>query len=358
MGTRNDIPVAVHPGRILKEELLSRGMKQKDFAHRIGMQASHLNEILNGNRSVSNEIAYKLEQELGIPATHWVKLQALYEYDVEVLKKQDIEEQEASNKVAEYDRIISVSTIFNRLNISARTFVERLSVLTTILGLPSPAEIEVNTKGSFRKFVKVGIDQRMILTWTILAKYKCAQQPLLPFKFDVSNANNLNSELSRIFHSNTDVIDRVKHLLNSYGIYFIIEEKVDKASIDGYSFMSNENPCIAVTLRNKNIDSFAFSVMHEIGHIVNGDIDDIESLMEQNPESSKEKRADKYAMEALVPEELWGSAPMVSMNVYMIQKEFTKWAKQNNLHKWIVLGRVSHDTGIWKFKGDGQRMMR
>ena len=39
---------AVHPGAILCEELKERGIKQKELAERIGIQASHLNEIIKG----------------------------------------------------------------------------------------------------------------------------------------------------------------------------------------------------------------------------------------------------------------------------------------------------------------------
>ena len=37
---------AIHPGEILREELRERGIKQKDFAQSIGVQATHLNEFI------------------------------------------------------------------------------------------------------------------------------------------------------------------------------------------------------------------------------------------------------------------------------------------------------------------------
>ena len=42
---------AVHPGETLAEELKERGIKQKELAKAIGIQPSHLNELIKGKRS-------------------------------------------------------------------------------------------------------------------------------------------------------------------------------------------------------------------------------------------------------------------------------------------------------------------
>ena len=51
MGKINNNPapfMAVHPGMMIKPELVERGISQKDFAKMIGVQPSHLSEVLNG----------------------------------------------------------------------------------------------------------------------------------------------------------------------------------------------------------------------------------------------------------------------------------------------------------------------
>ena len=58
---------AVHPGETLAEELKERGIKQKDLAKAIGIQPSHLNELIKGKRSFTTAVAMALEKELGIP---------------------------------------------------------------------------------------------------------------------------------------------------------------------------------------------------------------------------------------------------------------------------------------------------
>ena len=87
--------MAVAPGATIKAELEARNIKQKDFAKAIGMQATHLSELIKGKRAISPKVADDLERELGINAKFWMKLQAEYEYDCEVIKRRSIEEQKA-----------------------------------------------------------------------------------------------------------------------------------------------------------------------------------------------------------------------------------------------------------------------
>jgi len=79
---RRPIPNPVPPGEGIKEELKSRGISQKEFAKTIGMQPSHLNELIKGKLTITENLAMKLESALGIPANYWLTLQANYDYDL------------------------------------------------------------------------------------------------------------------------------------------------------------------------------------------------------------------------------------------------------------------------------------
>ena len=64
-----------HPGELLKEELECREIKQKDFAAKFGLSYTVFNEVLNGKRPVSIELALLMEAALGINADVLVKMQ-------------------------------------------------------------------------------------------------------------------------------------------------------------------------------------------------------------------------------------------------------------------------------------------
>lgn len=84
MATRNENPapfMAVHPGMMIKPELEERGITQKDFAKRLGVQASHLSEVLNGKRALTTDLAVKIEGAIGLPAKILLSAQTQYELE-------------------------------------------------------------------------------------------------------------------------------------------------------------------------------------------------------------------------------------------------------------------------------------
>lgn len=71
-----------HPGEVIKDELEERNLSQAVLAERIGIAPSMLNEVINGKRSVSTQLALCLEAALGVPATIWLNLQSAYNMHV------------------------------------------------------------------------------------------------------------------------------------------------------------------------------------------------------------------------------------------------------------------------------------
>lgn len=181
--------------------------------------------------------------------------------------------------------------------------------------------------------------------------------------FDIGEMEKLSRAMSETLHKNSgNTPKKVKKLLNSYGIGYIEMEKEPKASIDGYSFLLNGRPYIAVTRRFDRIDNYAFNIMHELGHIYLGHVDETGKInvavpMSESSESfpSQEEEADRFATENLIPNSVWFLAPPVPLNPYVIQKKYTQWAKAKGLNPWIVLGRVSHETGMYRFTSDAFR---
>ena len=68
----------IHPGEIIKDKIMARGMTQKELALQMGVSYTVFNEILNGKRPVTAEHALLLEPALGTDAKIWLGLQADY----------------------------------------------------------------------------------------------------------------------------------------------------------------------------------------------------------------------------------------------------------------------------------------
>ena len=75
----------IHPGEMIKDEIMARGLTQKELAQQMGVSYTVFNEILNGKRPVTTEYALLLEAALGTSANIWLGLQA--DYNMQVVKQ-------------------------------------------------------------------------------------------------------------------------------------------------------------------------------------------------------------------------------------------------------------------------------
>ena len=98
--------MAVHPGMMIKPELEERKISQKDFAKMLGVQPSHLSEVLSGKRPLTAELAVKIENTIGLPSKVLMIAQSQYECDLEAIRQRGIEEQKAVNELQEYNKVV------------------------------------------------------------------------------------------------------------------------------------------------------------------------------------------------------------------------------------------------------------
>ena len=73
---------AVHPGRILKDEIEARGLSANALALALRTPSGRITDILNGKRGVSPETALRLARYFGNSARFWLNLQTAYELAV------------------------------------------------------------------------------------------------------------------------------------------------------------------------------------------------------------------------------------------------------------------------------------
>lgn len=360
METRNENPtpwIATHPGFILMLELEERGVSQKEFAEMLGIQKSHLNEIIRGKRALSPNIADKIEEVLGISSVSLMNLQTQYEYNLRQIENKSTEEQEAVRQLSLYNEIFDVKVLLKRLGFSCKTATEKLNTLVSKIHLPEPSTLKLAAIGLFKKSSKTGQDPRMLMTWKLLAE-TTARKIKTKTTFKAEDKAALLSKLTTALHTNTNTIKSISEIFSEYGIGFCVVKKVEKASVDGYSFFENGIPYIIITERFDRIDNLAFAVLHEVGHIflhyLDGSSTEYHLSIPDN-ERPEEREANVFAANTLIPYDQWKTAPKVWVNPTVIQKAYTNWAIEQGFNKWIVLGRISYETGMYKFKSDESR---
>lgn len=70
---------AFHPGEFLRDELVARKISQSAFASVIGRPVQVINEIVNGKKSITAEMAKLIGLALGTGPEVWINLQTAYD---------------------------------------------------------------------------------------------------------------------------------------------------------------------------------------------------------------------------------------------------------------------------------------
>jgi HTH-type transcriptional regulator/antitoxin HigA len=139
----------------------------------------------------------------------------------------------------------------------------------------------------------------------------------------------------------SDGPERAIELLLEHGIVLIVEAHIPGMGVDGAAFLLDGLPVIGLTLRRDSLDSFWFSLMHEVAHIVlhyrtglaSGFFDSFDSPTVDELEGE----ANTFAGNLLIPEEQWRRAPArIAKKVEPIEA----FARQIGIHPAIVFGRI------------------
>lgn len=135
---------------------------------------------------------------------------------------------------------------------------------------------------------------------------------------------------------------KAKDLLADHGVILVIERHLPGTYLDGAAMLSDSgHPVIALTLRYDRLDNFWFVLFHELGHVflhlfdnLKFDFFDEESGTETD---SIEAAADKFALEALIPESQWNRC----LSRFALSEEAVRIdAKKLDIDASIIAGRI------------------
>lgn len=353
---------ATHPGVLIKDELDARpDLNQRVLAKELDVKPSFLNEIIKGKRPVTADIAILLEKILGISADYWMKFQSQYEIDKARVKEKNIKKVrniELWGIIKEYVPVLYFKK-HNYLNDDIESDINTIKNIydvTTIDGLVS--SFSKDMFAYYRKSDKLKIDDKNMFAWSSLAQYEAKNQKTNTFNFD--NLNQLCVNLNNIFYENSGTPERVKNVLNQFGIKMLLIDKLEKTPIDGFSFWSDKNPAIALTLRYNRIDNFAFTILHEIGHIdlhLRNDKDrKFMDLTRKQKLDKFEKEADNYAQEKLISKNIWHD--ILDHHLPLNDDKIIALGDKHRINPAILLGRVCYEMDYYAMKTTIDKKMK
>jgi HTH-type transcriptional regulator/antitoxin HigA len=144
-------------------------------------------------------------------------------------------------------------------------------------------------------------------------------------------------------------LEHLPEVLARHGVALVLLEPLPGTKIDGAAFWLGDLPVAALSLRFDRIDSFWFSLMHELAHLLlhgpsYADIDiDLIGPTKSEPKAKPrfEQEADSQASAWLVPpDEL--TRFIRETSPYYSHDKIARFAERLGVHTGVVVGQLQH----------------
>ena len=330
----------IHPGETLKEVLEDRGMSQRELALRTDVTETHISNIVNCQKDISVSFAKKLEYALGIDASFWINLQANYDKELA-----DFEEVNRISK-DEIDIMRRLKDISNYMQQSGLAKNEpnpslRVIQLRKVLNVSSLARIpDVSQVGAYRLAKTVDADPYILFAWLRLCDLVNAtceiEQPL-----DIEKLKDRIPAIKKLMFEHINNIQlRLRELFAECGIKFLMIKHFRGAPVQGVIKKSEEGSLsLIMTNRHKFADIFWFTLFHETGHIINGDI--ANQLIDfECVENEAEREADQFASNVLIEQEKYEQ--FVKQGDFSLS-QINRFSAKEGIPNYILIGRLQKD---------------
>jgi HTH-type transcriptional regulator/antitoxin HigA len=334
-----------HPGFELQRILTSKNITQRDFAAKIGITLSLLNSILKGNRNINVNIAISLQAAGYGEAKMWLDKQIDFLIKEKGSDEVIIKKTDSISAWKDIEQIVPVN-YFKKEGLLKNDITQDIEIIYDIYKVKDLHSLSNTIKDynfkHFRKSSAFAETKENVIAWSKLAEFKAEKIKLK--KFDKEVELLLIDELKKCFYRNSDTVEKTKKILNKYGIKFFPLDRPEKTPVDGKSFMSDDNPAIVLSLKYNRLDNFAFTVMHELGHVFKHFTqpkykNDSFFVFTSNTEK-EEFEADQYARNHLIDQEIWDD--FVYSNSEYDDDIILKLSNKIKVHPGIIRGRICY----------------
>ena len=259
--------IAFHPGYYIKDMIEEMNMTQSELAKRLDTTDKTISKLINGEISLSDEIAQKLSNMLGTSAKFWLNMQATYDAKIiEIKRQKEIEEEKECMKVIDY-------SFFQKLGIVSShkiTTEEKIKELLQFLKISSLSILgKRNFLVQFRAVVSEMTDKNIINAniWVQTALNIADTVDCQPF--DKKKLQKYLPEIRSMTLQQSDIFfPRLKEIFAQCGVAFIVLPHLRSSGINGaVRWINRDKVMLALNDRGAYADKFWFSLFHEIGHI-------------------------------------------------------------------------------------------
>lgn len=327
----------VPPGRILERELKSRGWTQRDLANVIDRPIQVINEIIRGSKQITPETAIELAAAFGTTPAFWTNLEATYRLHLVQREQSDRDRQ-----IARRSRLYSyapVAELLRRSWISATTDLDILERAVCdffgITSLDETPQLSVAFRHSEGREPEVAAK----IAWVRRVEQLGRMQHVPTF--DRARLQRAIPDLIACVPKVEDVA-RLPQMLHDLGIRFVIVRHLPKTYIDGaVCDLHHSNPIVALTLRYDRVDSFWFTLMHELAHLaLDHQTPHVDNLDDQGHIAvEQEQQANEHAAGWLINQQVFATF-IARTRPFFARTKVVQFASQVNTHPGVLVGQL------------------
>lgn len=330
-----------HPGETLAEKLEEMGMPINEFALRSGKPEKTIIAVLNGESSITADMAIQFENVTKIPASFWMNHQRVYD---EYIARE--KHKEALKESAAWTKMFPIADMIRNNWISPiKTMEEKTEALLTFFGIANHKAWEnyyVNQqlKVAFRISLAHTKEPHAISAWLRMGDLQASQ-----LSAGVYSEKKLKETLPKIktlmVKHPKGFFEELQHLCLNAGVKLVYTPCIKKAPINGATRWIKDTPLIQLSGRYNRNDIFWFTLFHELGHILLHGKKEIflEDVEYKDSHCKKEKEADEFASKWLLSKEeesqIIDALPITENDIKIFSKKF-------NTHPAIIIGRLQH----------------
>ena len=286
-----------NPVEAIKFRMEQNGLKPSDLVKYLGSR-SRVSEILSGKRKLTLEMVRVLESGLGIPAK------------ILIQKPNQGEESHYQHWDTRVVRAMEDYGYFGSKTLKKYSKGELLKEFFASIGGNLQPVALFRSGISHRSVPRT--DTGALSAWMIrvIDKSKKIKTPV-KYKHGIIDITFMRNLVKLSTKENGPVLACEE--LRKIGIKVVMERHLPKTYLDGAAILTEKNnPVIGITLRYDRLDNFWFTLMHELAHVARHYGQDIsvfydEKLLEKDgiEISVKEREADEWAGESILPESKW-----------------------------------------------------
>jgi addiction module HigA family antidote len=334
-------PSRPHPGETLAEKLAELDMGPKEFALRTGKPEKTILAVLQGNSSITPDMAVQFESVTNIPASFWMNHQRAYDESMARARRTKVIEE-----AAPWAKLFPLADMIKKGWLApATTLQDKTTALLAFFGFSNHQAWEdyyfnQQLKVAFRISLAQTNQAYAISAWLRQGELQAAALDAGVYS-DHKFKETLPYIKSLMAVHPPGFFEQLQCICLQAGVKVVYTPCIAQAPISGATRWLNNTPLIQLSGRYNRNDIFWFTFFHEAGHILLHGKKDIflEQLNYSTKEQHKEEEADAFAvrwtLSAQEEAEVISAAPLTDDDIAAFALRF-------NTHPALIVGRLQH----------------